>query len=87
MIHVNKRWCDLKNGQKEFIINSFNNLYKNYLIENKRIPKKEEKANMIDEVYALVREKNIWISFSEFKKHCACKAHKLNLKYLPKKEK
>lgn len=82
MIHVNKRWCDLKNGQKEFIINSFNHKYKTFLVENNRLPTKDEKLAIINEVYDLVKEKNIWIPFNEVKIHCQGKMHKLNVNFL-----
>lgn len=82
--HTNKRWSDLKDTQKEFIITTFNNKYTTFLVENNRIPTKDEKSDIINEVYSLVEERDIWIPFGEVKAKCQGKMNKLNRKHIKK---
>lgn len=82
--HTNKRWFDLKVTQKDFIATTFNEKYTALLLENNKIPSTEQKLDVLREVYALIGEKGINISFGEVKVKCQGKMNRLNRKYIKK---
>lgn len=83
VIHVNKRWCDLKQSQKEFICNAYANEYKEFIKSNDRLPNKDEKLKIVDNIYDLVQQKNINIPYGEVKKAVQSQTMRLNKKYNP----
>lgn len=68
LINLDKKWCHLKNSQKEKIILKTKSEY-NKVIENNEKLNKDKKYKIIDDIYNnyITNELNIWIPFKEYK--------------------
>lgn len=78
LVKTNKKWSDLKEKQKEMIYSLFKENHIEFYNIEKRIPNKLEKEQILDNVYEVITEKNIWIPFYEVKRFYISKINKLN---------
>jgi len=69
LLQTNKKWSHLKQKQREWIATTTKNEYDNYISKHKKIPHKGSKAEIIDNVYDKINEREIWIPFHEAKAH------------------
>lgn len=69
LLQTNKKWSQLKMSQKEWIDNKLKEQYKGFVAKNNRKPNKEEGNEIIDSVYSMIEEKQIWIPFNEVKQY------------------
>ncbi|MEJ9227738.1 hypothetical protein [Priestia aryabhattai] len=89
LIQTNKKFSSLKQKQKEWITNELRQRYIraiNYP-HIKLHPRKRDQ--ILDEVYALIEEKEIWIPYGEVKKHYFSKISSFirkNRKIMPQEE-
>lgn len=78
LLQTNKKWSQLKLKQKEFIYKCIKEEYNSFVQENKRIPNKKEKIFILDKVYSIIQERDIWIPYNEVKRFYQSKIVKLN---------
>lgn len=65
---TNKKWSQLKSGQKDWISQQMKLEYTKFAENQKRLPDKDEKEAIISTVYQHIGEKGIWISYHEILK-------------------
>lgn len=80
IVNVNKKWDELKQQQKEWITQELGDVYINFVNTFNRKPNIEEKDNIVNTIYTRIKEKNIWIPYSEVHKHFSSKIRKLDNK-------
>lgn len=78
MIHINKRWSDLKRTQREFIYNLMRDNYKQFIEKNNKLPNKKEQSIILDTVYQSITDRNINIPYGEVEKYFKSKITKFN---------
>lgn len=74
--NVDKNWNHLKDKQKEWIVQQCKDEYVVFLNKNKRHPNKIECTEIVDNVYSLIEQKDIWIPYEEVKKVFASKLNR-----------
>lgn len=65
---INKKWSQLKSGQKDWIAQQMKLEYAKFAEEHNRVPNKDEKEALISIAYQLIGEKGIWIAYHDIKK-------------------
>lgn len=70
---VNKGWNHLKMKQKEWIMEQTNLLHSEKSKSLGRPLNKEEKKEIIDEIYSRIESKDIWIPYHVIKDKCSKK--------------
>ncbi|MBK5246587.1 MAG: hypothetical protein JJE49_04865 [Peptostreptococcaceae bacterium] len=65
---TNKKWSQLKSGQKDWIAQQMKLEYAKFVEVENRLPNKDEKEALISIVYQLIGEKGIWIAYHDIKK-------------------
>ncbi|MGN1458212.1 MAG: hypothetical protein ACI4XP_09725 [Acutalibacteraceae bacterium] len=76
LFQVNKSIKDLKMKQKEKISKWIYEEYKKFVIENKRVPNKNDDKKIIEAISHKISEANIWIPVHEIKKYYQSKKSK-----------
>jgi len=69
LLQTNKKWSHLKQKQREWIAKITKDEYDRYINRHKKMPGKSGKAEIIDNVYDKINEREIWIPFYEAKVH------------------
>ena len=80
LLQMNKRWDDLKQNQREQILEMVRREHRLYVIENKQLPRQKYKDSIINSVYELIRGREVWIPFNEFYIKVSAYIDKLNRK-------
>ena len=65
LLQTNKKWSHLKQKQREWISTTTKNEYDRYIATHQKTPGKSGKAEIIDNVYDKINEREIWIPFYE----------------------
>ena len=65
---ANKKWSQLKSGQKDWIAQQMKLEYVKFVEEQNRLPDKDEKEALVSVVYQLIGEKGIWIAYHDILK-------------------
>ena len=65
---TNKKWSQLKSGQKDWIAQQIKLEYAKFVEVENRSPNKDEKEALVSIVYQLIGEKGIWISYHDITK-------------------
>lgn len=78
LLQTNKKWSHLKMRQREEIYNYFKEEYKKFFKENNKVPTKEDRRIILDKVYSLIEDREIWIPYNEVKRFFSSKIIKLN---------
>jgi hypothetical protein len=69
LLQTNKKWSHLKMSQKEWIDTKLKEAYKSFVGKNNRKPNKEEKEEIINNVYGMIEEKQVWLPLYELKQY------------------
>lgn len=78
LLQTNKKWSHLTMKEKETIYNHLKELYIDFFNKNKRVPNKEDKKIISDELYSFIKDRDIWIPYGEVRKFLLSKTIKLN---------
>ena len=65
LLQTNKIWSHLKQKQKEWIIQTARGQYDRFLRECGKLPVEGSKKQLIEDVYAVIEERDIWIPYGE----------------------
>jgi len=65
---TNKKWSQLKSGQKDWISQQMKLEYIKFVEEQNRLPNKDEKEALVSVVYQLIGEKGIYIAYHDILK-------------------
>lgn len=74
--NINKKWSDLKLKQKEYIQSKLKEQIIDFIGENHRLPSSIEKQQIVDDVYNLIEERQIWIPKKEILLYLNAKINK-----------
>lgn len=78
LLQTNKKWSHLKMKQREEIYEYLKEEYRKFFKENNRLPNKEDKKVILNNVYSFIKSREIWIPYYEVKKFLYSKTNKLN---------
>ena len=65
LLQTNKTWSHLKQKQKEWIVQTARRHYDRFLREHGKLPVEGSKKQLIEEIYAVIEERDIWIPYGE----------------------
>lgn len=65
LLQTNKTWSHLKQKQKDWILQTARGHYDRFLRERGKLPVEGSKEQLIEEIYAVIKERDIWISYGE----------------------
>lgn len=65
---TNKKWSQLKSGQKDWIAQQMKLEYVKFVEEQNRLPDRDEKEALVSNVYQLIGEKGIYIAYHDIMK-------------------
>lgn len=77
LVQENKKYSQLKQRQKEKIINWLYQETKEYVIKHQSYPSGTEVYDVVDPVYKCIQEAGIWIPYGEILKLYRAKLHKI----------
>lgn len=66
--NMKKTWAHLKNKQKDWILQQSRNKYVEFISKSNRHPNKNECVEIVNEVYSLIENAEIWIPYNEIRK-------------------
>lgn len=76
LLQTNKRFSHLKQTQKEWILGRLRTRYIEALKESGGKPSNQVRDQILDDVYAEIEERDIWIPYGEVKKYYFSKISK-----------
>lgn len=65
LLQTNKTWSHLKQKQKEWIVQTARRHYDRFLRERGKLPVEGSKKQLIEEIYAVIEGRDIWIPYGE----------------------
>ena len=65
LLQTNKTWSHLKQKQQEWILQTARKQYDRFLQERGKLPVEGSKKQLIEDIYAIIEERNIWIPYGE----------------------
>lgn len=77
LVQENKKYSQLKQRQKEKIINWLYQETKEYVIKHQAYPSGTEVYDVVDPVYKCIQEAGIWIPYGEILKLYRAKLYKI----------
>lgn len=69
LLQTNKKWTALHGRQKSWIMELVKEEHAAFVAKNGKLPTGARKAEMIDDIYARINERGIWMPYGEFKRH------------------
>lgn len=90
LLQTNKKWSHLKQSQRAWICEITAVEHAAYIEEHSHLPMKKNKDMVANKVYALVKKREIWIPYGEFRSHVVKIIDRLNHKsplFTPPKKK
>lgn len=81
LLQTNKKWGQLKEKQRIWIIETAKIEYLTFIDKNNKLPRKKHKEAVLDRVYEHINAKEIWIPYYEIKSHVGKFNDKQNRKH------
>ena len=65
LLQTNKAWGDLKRKQQEWIYRIARDQYAAFIENRGKLPAEGSKKQLIEEIYAIIQDREIWIPYGE----------------------
>lgn len=65
LLQTNKAWGDLKRKQQEWIYRIARDQYAAFIENRGKLPVEGSKKQLIEEIYAIIQDREIWIPYGE----------------------